>query len=324
MYIRSCPQRLVRDHGLVLRRRLNELIVRAARNHMAVLEQKDAVRRADRPHAVRNGHNRAAARGVQLAQCVLERLLTTRVHRGRRLIQQEQSRLSNERSCNRHALLLTAAQLAASGWTDCAVVNAGDGTHEHPTQALLDAFTLRRRLAAATGEDLVGRDLAGMHVVIVGDILHSRVARSNVWLLATLGAKVTLAAPPTLLPVGVSAWPCEVTYSLDEALDARPDAVMMLRVQAERMGGAFFPSAGEYTRTWGLTDERFARLTAGRGALLDEPVVMHPGPMLRGMEINYGVADLDKTAVLQQVHNGVHARMAVLFTLLTNGENAGI
>ena len=220
----------------------------------------------------------------------------------------------------RHWSSGAARQLADSGWVRSAVVNAGDGTHEHPTQALLDAFTLRRRLAAATGEDLVGRDLTGMRVVIVGDILHSRVARSNVWLLSTLGAQVTLAAPPTLLPVGVAAWPCQVTYSLDEALDAGPDAVMMLRVQAERMGGAFFPSAGEYTRTWGLTDDRFARLTAGRGALLDEPVVMHPGPMNRGLEISPAAADSPRNTALEQVANGVSVRMAVLHLVLNHDQ----
>ena len=215
----------------------------------------------------------------------------------------------------RHWSSGAARQLADSGWVRSAVVNAGDGTHEHPTQALLDAFTLRRRLAAATGEDLTG-----MRVVIVGDILHSRVARSNVWLLSTLGAQVTLAAPPTLLPVGVAAWPCQVTYSLDEALDAGPDAVMMLRVQAERMGGAFFPSAGEDTRTWGLTDDRFARLTAGRGALLDEPVVMHPGPMNRGLEISPAAADSPRNTALEQVANGVSVRMAVLHLVLNHDQ----
>ena len=190
------------------------------------------------------------------------------------------------------------AEVVAPGGKGPSVINAGDGRHQHPTQALLDAVTMRSRIG----------DVAGKKVVICGDCLHSRVVRSNVDLLSTLGAEVVLVAPPTLLPVGVAAWPCQVTYSLDEALDAGPDAVMMLRVQAERMGGAFFPSAGEYTRTWGLTDDRFARLTAGRGALLDEPVVMHPGPMLRGMEMDYVVPDQDKSTVLQQVTTGVHAR----------------
>ena len=220
----------------------------------------------------------------------------------------------------RHWSSGAARQLADSGWVRSAVVNAGDGTHEHPTQALLDAFTLRRRLAAATGEDLVGRDLTGMRVVIVGDILHSRVARSNVWLLSTLGAQVTLAAPPTLLPVGVAAWPCQVTYSLDEALDAGPDAVMMLRVQAERMGGAYFPTAAEYTRRWGLTDERLARLEVHRGAAGQRPMILHPGPMNRGVEISAAAADSPMNQVLDQVSHGVSVRMAVLHLLLSSSE----
>ena len=218
----------------------------------------------------------------------------------------------------RHWSSGAARQLADSGWVRSAVVNAGDGTHEHPTQALLDAFTLRHRRAAAAGASPVGTDLAGMHVVIVGDILHSRVARSNVWLLHTLGAEVTLAAPPTLLPVGVDAWPCRVTYSLDEALAQQPDAVMMLRVQAERMGGAFFPSAGEYTRSWGLTPDRFARLAGQRGRVLAEPVVMHPGPMNRGLEICSAAADSPRCTALEQVANGVSVRMAVLHLVLNH------
>lgn len=220
----------------------------------------------------------------------------------------------------RHWSSGAARQLADSGWAGSAVVNAGDGTHEHPTQALLDAFTLRRHLAAETGAAPTGTDLAGMHVVIVGDILHSRVARSNVWLLTTLGAEVTLAAPPTLLPVGVDAWPCRVTYSLDEALAAAPDAVMMLRVQAERMGGAFFPSAGEYTRSWGLTADRFAQLSAQRGGRLAQPLVMHPGPMNRGLEICPAAADSPRNTALEQVANGVSVRMAVLHLVLNHDD----
>lgn len=220
----------------------------------------------------------------------------------------------------RHWSSGAARQLADSGWVRSAVVNAGDGTHEHPTQALLDAFTLRRHLAAETGAAPTGTDLTGMHVVIVGDILHSRVARSNVWLLTTLGAEVTLAAPPTLLPVGVDAWPCRVTYSLDEALAGEPDAVMMLRVQAERMGGAFFPSAGEYTRSWGLTADRFARLSGQRGRVLAEPLVMHPGPMNRGLEICPAAADSPRNTALEQVANGVSVRMAVLHLVLNHAD----
>jgi aspartate carbamoyltransferase catalytic subunit len=178
------------------------------------------------------------------------------------------------------------------------VINAGDGTHEHPTQALLDALTLRQRLG----------DIEGRRVVIVGDILHSRVARSNVELLATLGAEVVLVAPPTLLPVGVTSWPVTVSHDLDAELPAA-DAVLMLRVQAERMTGGFFPSAREYSVLYGLSEKRQAILP-------EHAVVLHPGPMLRGMEIASSVADSSQSAVLQQVSNGVHVRMAVLFHLL--------
>ncbi|WP_232663635.1 aspartate carbamoyltransferase catalytic subunit [Pseudonocardia sp. TRM90224] len=182
--------------------------------------------------------------------------------------------------------------------THTSIVNAGDGTHEHPTQALLDAATLRDRLGG----------IAGRRIAIVGDILHSRVARSNVFLLATLGADVVLVAPPTLLPVGVAEWPCRVSDSLDAELPAL-DAVMMLRVQAERMHGAFFPSAREYAIGYGLSAERAALLP-------EHAVVMHPGPMVRGMEIAPSVADSASSAVLAQVRNGVHVRMAVLYHLL--------
>jgi len=188
--------------------------------------------------------------------------------------------------------------------TGPSVVNAGDGTHEHPTQALLDALTLRQRLG----------DIEGRRVVIVGDILHSRVARSNVTLLDTLGAEVVLVAPPTLLPVGVSDWPVTVSHDLDAELPTA-DAVMMLRVQAERMNGGFFPSAREYSVLYGLSDRRQAMLPG-------HAVVMHPGPMLRGMEIAFSVADSSQSAVLQQVSNGVHVRMAVLFHLLVGTDEA--
>jgi aspartate carbamoyltransferase catalytic subunit len=178
------------------------------------------------------------------------------------------------------------------------VINAGDGTHEHPTQALLDALTIRQRLGSVEGK----------RVVIVGDVLHSRVARSNVLLLSTLGAEVVLVAPPTLLPVGVETWPVTVSHDLDAELPAA-DAVLMLRVQAERMNGGFFPSAREYSVLYGLSEKRSAKLSA-------HAVVLHPGPMLRGMEIASSVADSSQSAVLQQVSNGVHVRMAVLFHLL--------
>ena len=198
-------------------------------------------------------------------------------------------------------------RLANSGWITSSVVNAGDGTHEHPTQALLDAFTMRRRL---TGRDTAaGTDLAGRRVTIVGDVLHSRVARSNVLLLHTLGAEVTLVAPPTLLPVGVDAWPCATSYDLDGEL-AKSDVVMMLRVQRERMGAAFFPSAREYSRRYGLDTARMAQLP-------DHAIVMHPGPMNRGMEIAAEVADSPRSTIVEQVTNGVSVRMAVLYLLLS-------
>ena len=197
--------------------------------------------------------------------------------------------------------------LAASGWIDAGIINAGDGTHEHPTQALLDAFTIRRRLHGAASR---GRDLDGVSVTIVGDILHSRVARSNLWLLDTLGASVTFIAPPTLLPSDTSAWPATIGYDLDAAIDAGPDVVMMLRIQAERMNAAFFPNSREYSRRWGLDDERFARLSS-------HSIVMHPGPMNRGLEISSAAADSERSTVREQVANGVSVRMAALYLLLS-------
>ncbi len=196
--------------------------------------------------------------------------------------------------------------LANSGWISAGVVNAGDGTHEHPTQALLDAFTIRKR---AFGDESRGKDLSGVKVVIVGDVLHSRVARSNVWLLKTLGADVTLVTPPTLIPQDVSGWPVKVSYDLDQALAEQPDAVMMLRIQLERMNAAFFPNEREYTRQWGLTKERFEALPA-------DTLVLHPGPMNRGLEISSEAADSAQATVLEQVKNGVAVRMAVLYLLL--------
>jgi aspartate carbamoyltransferase catalytic subunit len=183
-------------------------------------------------------------------------------------------------------------------WVDGSVLNAGDGTHEHPTQALLDAYTMRSRL---------GR-LDGLNVAVVGDVLHSRVARSNVLLLHTLGAKVTLVAPPTLVPVGVGSWPAETSYDLDAVLpDA--DVVMMLRVQLERMDQAYFPSAREYARRYGLDGERMRRMPS-------HAIVMHPGPMNRGMEITPEVADSARSTIVEQVANGVSVRMAVLYLML--------
>jgi aspartate carbamoyltransferase catalytic subunit len=207
----------------------------------------------------------------------------------------------------RHGSSGAARVLAESGWIDAAVVNAGDGTHEHPTQALLDAYTMRKRLHGAGSR---GRDLDGVAVTIVGDILHSRVARSNAWLLTTLGARVTFVAPATLLPHGVEHWPVQTDYDLDEQLATRPDVVMMLRIQSERMSAAFFPTAREYARQWGLDDERLARLPEGT-------LVMHPGPMNRGLEISAAAADSARSTVLDQVSNGVSVRMAVLYLSLS-------
>jgi aspartate carbamoyltransferase catalytic subunit len=189
-----------------------------------------------------------------------------------------------------------------AGWVKGSVVNAGDGSHEHPTQALLDAFTMRRRLGK----------LAGLRVAIVGDVLHSRVARSNVLLLSTLGAEVTLVGPPTLLPVAVGVWPCSVSYDLDAALP-KSDVVMMLRVQQERMNAAYFPSVREYSRRYGLDAARMAMLPG-------HAVVMHPGPMNRGVEIAAEVADSARSTIVEQVANGVSVRMAVLYLLLGGAE----
>ena len=207
----------------------------------------------------------------------------------------------------RHGASGAPHRLATSGWIGGAVVNAGDGTHEHPTQALLDAYTMRAHLSSHLGRDGAG-DLAGLNVVIVGDVLHSRVARSNVHLLRTLGAHVTLVAPPTLLPVGVETWPCEISYDIDAVLP-KADVIMMLRVQMERMHAAFFPTALEYSRLYGLDAERMSRLP-------DHAIVMHPGPMNRGMEISADVADSPRAVIVEQVANGVSVRMAVLYLLL--------
>ncbi len=210
----------------------------------------------------------------------------------------------------RHGASGAPRTLATSGWISAGVVNAGDGTHEHPTQALLDAYTIRKR---RFGDDSRGRDLSGVGVTIVGDILHSRVARSNVWLLHTLGARVTLVAPPTLIPQDVSTWPVRVLYDLDEAIAAQPDALMMLRIQLERMNAAYFPTEREYSRRWGLD----ARRLQGLGA---DSIVMHPGPMNRGLEISAEAADSPRSTVLEQVANGVSVRMAALYLLLAGAE----
>jgi aspartate carbamoyltransferase catalytic subunit len=209
----------------------------------------------------------------------------------------------------RHPASGAAHRLA--GWVRGSVLNAGDGTHEHPTQALLDAFTIRRRLRASTA-DARGAGLDGLRVTIVGDVLHSRVARSNVLLLSTLGAEVTLAAPPTLLPLAVGSWPCAVSYDLDSTLP-KSDVVMMLRVQQERMNAAYFPSVREYSRRYGLDAERMARMPG-------HAIVMHPGPMNRGVEIAAEVADSVRSTIVEQVANGVTTRMAVLYLMLGGTE----
>jgi aspartate carbamoyltransferase catalytic subunit len=219
----------------------------------------------------------------------------------------------------RHWASGAAYQLAHGGWLHGSVVNAGDGTHEHPTQALLDAYTMRKHLMGGVGAGTDGKGLDGLRVAIVGDVLHSRVARSNMHLLTTLGASVALVAPPTLLPVGMDAWPVEVFHGLDDALEARPvDAVMMLRVQRERMtggGAAFFPSPAEYTRMFGLDSARCARLA-------ENGIVMHPGPMNRGLEISAEAADSPRSVIVEQVANGVAVRMAALYLLLAGEEQA--
>jgi len=207
----------------------------------------------------------------------------------------------------RHSASGAAHRLA--GWVRGSVVNAGDGTHEHPTQALLDAFTIRRRLKKASAR---GSGLDGIRVTIVGDVLHSRVARSNVLLLSALGAEVVLAAPPTLLPFAVDTWPCAVSYDLDNELP-KSDVVMMLRVQQERMTAAYFPSVREYSRRYGLDAARMARLP-------EHAIVMHPGPMNRGVEIAAEVADSTRSTIVEQVANGVTTRMAVLYLLLGGTE----
>jgi len=210
----------------------------------------------------------------------------------------------------RHGSSGAAFQLATRGWIDVPVVNAGDGTHEHPTQALLDAFTLRRRIHGNASRE---KGLDGVKVSIVGDIAHSRVARSNAWLLSTLGADVTLVGPPTLLPHAREAFPVTLASDFDDVLASRPDAVMMLRIQKERMQQAFFPSEREFALLWGLTADRFARLS-------DHTLIMHPGPMNRGLEICSQAADSPQSTVLEQVANGVFVRMAVLFAVLTGSE----
>lgn len=193
--------------------------------------------------------------------------------------------------------------LAEQDWISASVINAGDGSHEHPTQALLDALTIRQGFSLSS-------DLASLKVLIVGDIRHSRVARSNILLLNLLGAKVTVAGPESLIPDGIDAMGAKVTHSFEEALGAKPDVVMMLRVQKERMQGEFFSSPMEYTREWSLEGDRLAMV--GQNSL-----ILHPGPMNRGFEISSQAADDPRSQVLKQVSNGVAVRMAVLYRCLS-------
>jgi aspartate carbamoyltransferase catalytic subunit len=186
-------------------------------------------------------------------------------------------------------------------WVDASVINAGDGWHEHPTQAILDCYTIRQRLGS----------LVDRHIAIVGDIKHSRVARSDVQAFTSLGASVTLVAPPTLLPPSLVGWPVAVSHDLDEVLP-KVDVVYVLRMQRERMTEALLPSLREYTATYGLTVERARRLS-------EHALVMHPGPMNRGVEIAAEVADQPSSVITRQVANGVAVRMAVLFRLLGAG-----
>ena len=191
----------------------------------------------------------------------------------------------------------------AAGWVKASVVNAGDGSNEHPTQALLDAYAMRHHFAAQGSPGFEGK-----RITIVGDLLHSRVVRSNVWLQRTLGGHVTLVAPPTLLPTGVETWGCDVTDDLDSVL-ATSDVVMMLRVQRERMSSGFFPTAREFSDLFGLTVERLARLK-------ESVAIMHPGPINRGVEMSSQAADAAASRVLDQVAAGVAVRMSVLYHLL--------
>ena len=206
----------------------------------------------------------------------------------------------------RHGASGAAQRLADSKWMSGSVINAGDGTHEHPSQALLDAFTVRKHLSKGAN------DLTGLRVAIVGDVLHSRVARSNVLLLSKLGAQVSLVAPPTLLPVGIDSWPCQISYDLDEVI-SNVDAIMMLRIQLERMNELYFPNAREYSRYFGLNSDRIR-------AMKPEAIVMHPGPMNRGLEITADAADGARSVIVEQVTNGVSIRMAILYLLLAGNQ----
>ncbi len=208
----------------------------------------------------------------------------------------------------RHPASGAAHRLAQGKWMNGTVINAGDGTHEHPSQALLDAYTIRKHLRGGKG------DLTGLHIAIVGDILHSRVARSNVLLLNKLGASVTLVAPPTLLPHQVEAWPVKVSYNFNAVLPI-VDAVIMLRIQQERMSDLYFPSEREYSTLFGIDAERLAMTKQGS-------ILMHPGPMNRGLEISAEAADSPQSVVVEQVANGVSIRMAILYLFIAGSQES--
>ena len=208
----------------------------------------------------------------------------------------------------RHPASGAAHRLAQGKWMNGTVINAGDGTHEHPSQALLDAYTIRKHLRGGKG------DLTGLHIAIVGDILHSRVARSNVLLLNKLGASITLVAPPTLLPHQVEAWPVKVSYNFNAVLPT-VDAVIMLRIQQERMSDLYFPSEREYSTLFGIDAERLAMTKQGS-------ILMHPGPMNRGLEISAEAADSPQSVVVEQVANGVSIRMAILYLFIAGSQES--
>ncbi len=205
-----------------------------------------------------------------------------------------------------------------ASWVNASVVNAGDGWHEHPTQALLDCFTIRRSLGLDGAARTAPPDelFAGLRVLVVGDVLHSRVARSNVWAFSSLGAELTLVAPPTLLPATLEGWPASVSHDLDSVL-AGADVVYLLRMQTERGSGALVPSLREYVARYGLTSGRARRLRP-------DALVMHPGPINRGVEIAAEVASLPSSTITSQVSNGIAVRMAVLFMLLGNAPAGGV
>jgi len=199
-------------------------------------------------------------------------------------------------------------RLADSGWIKGPVINAGDGTRQHPTQALLDAFTIRNRFGR------LGGGLDGLRLAIVGDILHSRVARSNIFLASMLGAEVTLIAPPTLLPVEIDQWPVDVSYRIDSKINEF-DIVMPLRIQRERMNQGYFPTEREFSRHYGLNVDRVAKMKP-------DAVILHPGPMNRGVEIDAGSADSTRSLIVDQVANGVFVRMAVLYLLMAGSDHS--